>query len=57
VGTAIGRVLGDEIGVLGGLGLGMLAGQQLGLQTPKDREIERLKQELAGGAPASGWGL
>ena len=57
VGTAIGRVLGDEIGVLGGLGVGMLAGQQLGLQTPKDREIERLKQELAGVAPASGWGL
>ena len=57
VGMAIGRVLGDEIGVLGGLGAGMLAGQQLGLQTPKDREIERLKQELAGVAPASGWGL
>jgi hypothetical protein len=35
----------------------MLAGQQLGLQTPKDREIERLRQELNGVSPAGGWVL
>lgn len=46
VGRAIGRFAGDEIGVLGGGGLGLLLAQQLGIQTPKDREIERLKQQL-----------
>ena len=54
VGRAVGRVLGDEIGVLGGLGVGALVCQQMGLQTPKDREIERLKQQLQGG-PSAGW--
>lgn len=46
VGRAIGRFAGDEIGVLGGLGLGLLGAQALGVQTPKDREIERLREEL-----------
>lgn len=50
VGRAIGRFLGDEIGVLGGVGVGALAAGQLGFQSPKDKEIERLKAELQGKA-------
>jgi hypothetical protein len=46
VGRAIGRFLGDEIGVLGGVGLGAFAAGQLGMQSPKDKEIARLKAQL-----------
>lgn len=46
VGQMIGRVAGDEIGVLGGLAAGGLLASQLGIQSPKDAEIARLKQQL-----------
>lgn len=49
VGRMIGRVAGDEIGVLGGIGLGGLLASQLGVQSPKDKEIARLKQQLGQG--------
>ncbi|WP_126146971.1 hypothetical protein [Synechococcus elongatus] len=46
VGRVVGRFIGDEVGILGGSALGAYAAAQLGLETPKDREIRRLKEEL-----------
>jgi hypothetical protein len=46
-GRAIGRFIGDEVGILGGLGLGGMLAAGLGIQSPKDREIARLQEELA----------
>ncbi|WP_338442275.1 hypothetical protein VZG28_04720 [Synechococcus elongatus IITB4] len=46
VGRVIGRFIGDEVGILGGSALGAYAATQMGFETPKDREIRRLKEEL-----------
>lgn len=48
VGKAIGRFMGDEVGVLGGLAAGSLLAQQLGIENPKDQRIRELEQQLAG---------
>lgn len=50
VGRAVGRVIGDEVGVLGGLALGSVLAQQLGMDSPKDRKIRELEEQLAGRA-------
>lgn len=50
VGRAVGRVIGDEVGVLGGLALGSVLAQQLGMDSPKDRKIRELEQQLSGRA-------
>jgi hypothetical protein len=47
VGRMLGRVLGDEIGILGGAGVGALLASQLGWQSPKDKQIESLQKQLA----------
>lgn len=47
VGRAIGRMAGDEIGILGGLALGGIAAEQLGIQSPKDKRIAELEAQLA----------
>ena len=47
VGRAIGRFLGDEVGILGGLAAGSLLAQQLGMESPKDQRIRELEQQLA----------
>lgn len=46
VGQAVGRILGDEIGVLGGLAAGGALASALGMQSPKDRRIEELERQL-----------
>lgn len=48
VGRAVGRFLGDEIGVLGGVGVGLAASTALGFESPKDRRIRELQEQLAG---------
>ncbi len=48
VGRAVGRAIGDEVGVLGGLALGSVLAQQLGMDSPKDRKIRELEQQLSG---------
>lgn len=48
VGRAVGRFLGDEIGIMGGLALGSALAPQLGMESPKDRKIRELEQQLAG---------
>lgn len=48
VGKAVGRFLGDEVGVLGGMAAGSLLAQQLGMESPKDRRIRELEKQLAG---------
>lgn len=50
VGRAVGRFIGDEVGVLGGLALGSVLAQQLGMDSPKDRKIRELEEQLAGRA-------
>jgi len=46
VGRAVGRFMGDEVGVVTGLGLtGALAGA-LGMKTEKDKKIEELERQL-----------
>jgi hypothetical protein len=47
VGRAVGRFIGDEVGILGGAGIGALIAQGLGWQSSKDLEIARLSEELA----------
>jgi hypothetical protein len=47
IGRAVGRFIGDEVGVLGGMGLGAVLANQLGWQSPKDAIIEDLQQQLA----------
>lgn len=46
VGAMLGRIGGDEIGILGGMGLAGLLSAQMGMQSPKDMEIARLKEQL-----------
>lgn len=46
VGRAVGRFLGDEIGVVSGLGLGGMISQGLGIKSEKDKKIEQLEAEL-----------
>ena len=46
VGRAAGRVLGDEIGVLGGLAAGGLIADQLDLTDPRDKTIKMLREQL-----------
>lgn len=48
VGRAVGRMIGDEVGILGGLAVGSLLAQQLGMESPKDRKIRELEQQLSG---------
>lgn len=50
VGRAVGRMLGDEVGILGGMAAGSLIAQQLGMDSPKDRKIRELEEQLAGRA-------
>lgn len=47
VGQAIGRFIGDEVGILSGLAVGNIAAQQLGFESPKDRQIRELQEQLA----------
>jgi hypothetical protein len=47
VGRAIGRFIGDEVGIMGGLLAGGLIANQLGWQSPKDKQIESLQKQLA----------
>jgi hypothetical protein len=46
VGRAIGRMAGDEVGVLGGLGVGSLISSGLGIDSPKDKQIKELEKKL-----------
>jgi hypothetical protein len=48
VGRAVGRMIGDEVGILGGLAVGSLLAQQLGMESPKDRKIRELEAQLQG---------
>jgi len=48
VGRAVGRMIGDEVGILGGLAAGSLLAQQLGMESPKDRKIRELEQQIQG---------
>lgn len=48
VGRAVGRMIGDEVGILGGMAAGSLLAQQLGMDSPKDKKIRELEQQLAG---------
>jgi hypothetical protein len=48
VGRALGRMIGDEVGILGGLATGSLLAQQLGIESPKDRKIRELEQQMQG---------
>lgn len=46
VGRAVGRFIGDEIGVLGGMALGGVASNALGIKDEKDKKIEELQRQL-----------
>jgi len=46
VGRFLGRVAGDEIGVLGGLGVGSMISSGLGIDSPKDKQIKELEKKL-----------
>lgn len=50
VGRAAGRFIGDEVGILLGLAGGDVLAQQLGMESPKDRRIRELEQQVAGRA-------
>jgi len=47
IGRATGRVLGDEVGVLGGLAGGSVLANALGFESSKDRTIRDLEEQLA----------
>lgn len=47
VGRAIGRFFGDEIGVIGGMSVGGLAANQLGIQDSRDKKIKELQAQLS----------
>lgn len=47
VGRAAGRFIGDEVGILGGMAMGSLLAQQLGIDSPKDQKIRELEKQLA----------
>jgi len=46
VGRAAGRFLGDEIGLLGGIGIAGIVADQLDLTDPKDKTIKMLREQL-----------
>jgi len=46
VGRGVGRILGDEVGVLGGMVTGGLIADQLDLTDPKDKTIKMLREQL-----------
>ncbi len=48
MGRAAGRILGDEIGILGGLAAGSVLASALGMESPKDRRIRELENQLGG---------
>jgi hypothetical protein len=48
VGRAAGRFIGDEIGVIAGLGLGGALSGAIGIKSDKDKKIEDLQSQLAG---------
>ncbi len=48
VGRAAGRILGDEIGILGGLAGGSVLASALGMEGAKDRRIRELEAQLQG---------
>jgi hypothetical protein len=47
LGRAIGRFIGDEAGILGGLYAGSLAARALGMDSPKDQRIQELEEQVA----------
>ena len=46
LGRAAGRMFGDEVGVLAGLGAGYGISQAMGIESPKDKAIRELTAEL-----------
>ena len=42
----VGRGIGDEMGIMGGVALGGVIGDQLGWESEKDRKIKELEREL-----------
>ena len=46
VGRAAGRVLGDEIGLLGGIGVAGIVADELDLTDPRDKTIKMLREQL-----------
>lgn len=46
IGRAVGRFIGDEVGVLGGLAAGGALAGAMGMESPKDRQIQELKRRL-----------
>ena len=46
VGRAAGRFLGDEIGLLGGIGIAGIVADKLDLTDPKDKTIKMLREQL-----------
>jgi hypothetical protein len=46
VGKTLGRFIGDEVGIIGGLAVGSAAANQLGLKSNKDIQIEKLEELL-----------
>lgn len=49
IGRAIGRFVGDEIGVVTGIGVGGMISNAMGIKNEKDKKIEELKAQLASG--------
>lgn len=49
VGRLAGRFIGDEIGVATGVGVGGMLAGAMGIKTDKDKEIEKLKNQLSYG--------
>ena len=47
IGRLAGRILGDEVGAIGGLAVAGLVGQQMGWESEKDRMIRQLEDKLA----------
>ena len=47
IGRLTGRIVGDEVGALGGIALAGLVGQQMGWESEKDRMIRQLEDKLA----------
>lgn len=47
VGRAVGRIAGDNLGIIAGMGAGAMIANQLGWQSDKDAQIEELRRQLA----------